>query len=358
MDAQHIVDYFKQEGRKFTNTSARDNELGPFQLLHRNWKTIPGAGWNMIALPFAPGRFNYRVLVNQYDEKLRFSLVDAGVPNRGLDGETETDQFVVTIDYLQQIKQLAAADSPVSGKAGPADLPIHHEPGLFLHMKNFATNGFDIARLATIPHGDSVLALGKSFPEPFPGAPRIDDISGLPIGVNPDIDANPYLEPYKVFHDSPFKGVVNDPKLPGYDPDFPGFDPLHPNKLLEQHNAKLDIERTTVLQFDSTAGADLSEFGISEAASGILNIPFIVKQANATEMQATFWINELRGETGEKRLQLQYSQVVMLDFFPRADGQPGLIKWPHVSIATLVPDTPKTGYETPIEWPAEELAGR
>jgi hypothetical protein len=28
-------------------------------------------------------------------------------------------------------------------------------------------------------------------------------------------------------------------------------------------------------------------------------------------------------------------QVVQLDFFPRLDGGPGRIKWPHVSINTL-----------------------
>ena len=28
-------------------------------------------------------------------------------------------------------------------------------------------------------------------------------------------------------------------------------------------------------------------------------------------------------------------QVVQLDFHPRADGGPGRIKWPHVSINTL-----------------------
>ncbi|MDF1793734.1 MAG: heme-binding protein [Thalassobaculaceae bacterium] len=351
MAIDHIVEYFEKEGRKFTSTKARDNELGPLQLLHRNWKTLPGAGWNMIALPFAAGEFNYRVLVNQYDEKLRFNLVDAGVPNRGISGETQTNQFVVTVDYLQQIKQISAADNPVSGQAGPPDLPIHHEPGLFLHMKNETTDGLNIARLATIPHGDSVLALGRSFPGPFPGAPRIDDISGLPIGVTPDVDTNPYLAPYKAFHDAPFKGVVT---APG----FPGFDPVHPNRLLELHNSTVEIEQTTVLHFDTTLGADLGAFGVTEAASGIFNIPFVIKQANATQMTSTFWINELKGVTGEKRLQLQYSQTVMLDFFPRRDGE-GLIKWPHVSIATLVPDIPANEvYESPIDWAEDELAGR
>jgi len=351
MDIQNVVDYFKQQGRAFTTTADKDEALGPLALLHRRWKTLPGAGWNMIALPFGEGQFNYRVLVNQYDEKLRFNLVDAGVPNRGINpaDPNEPDQFVVTIDYLQQIKQLAAADNPASGLAGPKGLPIHHEPGLFLHMKNLVTDGLDIARLATIPHGDSVLALGRSFEEPFPGAPRIEDISGLPIGVSDDIENNPYLAPYKFFHDAPFKGVVSNQA-------FPGFDPVHPNRLLELHNSTVEIERTTVLHFDTTVGVDLSEFGVNKPASGIFNIPFVVKQADASQMVSTFWINELKGVQGEKRLQLQYSQVVMLDFFPRRDGE-GLIKWPHVSIATLVPDN-EDAEESPIEWPEEELAGR
>jgi hypothetical protein len=38
---------------------------------------------------------------------------------------------------------------------------------------------------------------------------------------------------------------------------------------------------------------------------------------------------------GTPRLILQYLQIVLLDFFPRRDGLPGLIRWPHVSINTM-----------------------
>ena len=51
-------------------------------------------------------------------------------------------------------------------------------------------------------------------------------------------------------------------------------------------------------------------------------------------MRSTFWIQELASGDGPQ-LRLQYAQVVMLDFFRRADGLPGLIRWPHVSINTL-----------------------
>ncbi|MDH3659027.1 MAG: hypothetical protein OEU92_03180 [Alphaproteobacteria bacterium] len=67
---------------------------------------------------------------------------------------------------------------------------------------------------------------------------------------------------------------------------------------------------------------------------------FIERQADAASMKSTFWIQELdaRDPQGNQRMRLQYSQVIMLDFFPRADGLPGLIRWPHVSIATLEKD--------------------
>jgi hypothetical protein len=70
---------------------------------------------------------------------------------------------------------------------------------------------------------------------------------------------------------------------------------------------------------------------------GVHNTPFVVKQANAASMKSTFWVQELKApdKYGKPKLRLQYSQVVMLDFFPRFDGLPGVIRWPHVSINTL-----------------------
>lgn len=279
----------------------------------------------MIALPFAtaPSPLDYRLLVNQYDETLEFTLVDKAVPNRGVQKNNptiQTDQLLVTLDYQQQIKQIAAADFPDSGGlAGGAGLAIHHEPGLWLHMTNEITDGLDIARLATIPHGDSVLALGKSGKSD--GVSIIPSVNGLPFGVNQDVDnpQNRYLAPYKHFHDNPFKGVVN---APG----FPGFDPVNPHLLLELANQGVNVVKTTTLTVDTTI-----------PTGGISNIPFVVKQANAASMKSTFWIQELadKDKHGKPKLRLQYLQVVLLDFFPRRDGLPGAIRWPHVSINTL-----------------------
>jgi hypothetical protein len=310
---------FKSYVRSISPAKCGDKELGPLKLLPGVWKNVPnlpGRGWNMIALPFAsapPSRLNYRLLVNQYNEELKFTLVDKAVPNRGIAFQNngtavDTDQFLVTLDYEQSISQIASDDFPVSGKAGNPGQAIHHEPGLWLHMTNEITDGLDIARLATIPHGDSVLALGKSGISD--GAPIIFDVNGLPEGVNQDLN-NPYLAPYKHFNDNLFQGL---------------FNPVSPNDLLKAANQGVNIVRTTTLAVDTTT-----------PTGGIVNIPFIVKQANAASMKSTFWIQELADLDihGNPKLRLQYSQVVLLDFFPRRDGLPGQIRWPHVSINTL-----------------------
>jgi hypothetical protein len=309
--------------RKFQTTErairvavSGDEDLGPLKDLPGKWES-KGHGWNMIALPFArtrPGALDYRLLLNQYNETLNFTLVDKAVPNRGVDNthNHQTDQFVVTLDYEQVIHQVAVTDRPPSDVAGPPGLAIHHEPGLFLNMANLTIDGIDVARLASIPHGSSALALGTS--SEVPGVAQIPAVNGLPVGVNQGL-TNPYLEPYQHFHAKPFVGTVTDPH-------FPGFDPTAPHLLLTLANQGVDVQVTTVLEMDTTI-----------ESGGINNIPFIEKQADAAAMKATFWIQRLRGDSPTFRL--QYLQIVNLEFFPRGDGLPGRIIWPHVSINTL-----------------------
>src|SRR5262249_32952558 len=162
-----------------------------------------------------------------------------------------------------------------SGDAGPADLPIHHEPGLFLFMKRQLVDGFDIARLGTIPHGNAVNAIGRSAI--VDGPPRIGDLGALPEGVAGDIGAagaaagdaqsrNPrdrYLFPYHHFIDHPFLGL---------------FSPDNANALL-QGGLPDNVVRTTILDFST-----------EDAEAGIVNIPFIERQADASQMRSTFWL--------------------------------------------------------------------
>lgn len=321
--------------------------LGPLKHLLGAWNAV-GTGWNMIALPFhgapaSPGGFKYRVLMNQYDEQLLFTFVDDGVKNRGLlrPGTVGFDQVVTAVDYQQKIVQVAADDQPTSAFAGGTGLAIHHEPGLWLYEHNRRTKEdrieggqikevqLDIARLASVPHGNSVLALGKSATQR--GMPEIPRLSGLPLGRFEDfstpaydmMDAtNPdaYLAPYKHYIHQPFKGNV-------VQSGFPGFSPIDMNEILRWENRNETVLQTTTLTVDTAC-----------RSGGVTNVPFSVREAEPVSMRSTYWIQKLARKDKHRKhvMRLQYSQVVMLNFFtPREDELPGRASWPHISIATL-----------------------
>ncbi len=316
-------------GRMFSAAVRGDSNLGPLTQLPGTWRNIgdlAGRGWNMIALPLGrPAGGPYRLLLNQFDETLTFDFVDKNVPNRGLavalpfDG----DQHLLALSYFQSIDQIRAADFPATpdtsdtpkGAQGPTGQPvgIHREPGLFLHLFDKAAPDRDVARLATIPHGDAVLALGSytqvDGPPDFNDPSLAEMFAPLPIGVEQDIDSA-YLAPYKHFQTAPFAGL---------------FDPTRPLDLLASAAAGMNIRRTTIITLDSRNGG------------GITNIPFVVDQANATEVQFVMWIEELANPdaAGLPQFVMQYAQRVMLDFFPATQPPGGLIKWPHITINTM-----------------------
>jgi hypothetical protein len=63
---------------------------------------------------------------------------------------------------------------------------------------------------------------------------------------------------------------------------------------------------------------------------GIESIPFVGTNANvnANALSAIFWIETVENSDGSTFLQLQYTQTVILEFVG--------LKWPHISVATLV----------------------
>ena len=117
------VEQLTHQSRYIEISRPRDPDLGVLQLLPGTWSNMPdmiGRGWNAIALPFASDMsgIDYRLLVNQYNEVLKFTLVDKGVKNRGIQRGTpsfNTDQVLVALDYEQRIQQIAADDFPPSG---------------------------------------------------------------------------------------------------------------------------------------------------------------------------------------------------------------------------------------------------
>ncbi|KUM02161.1 hypothetical protein KIF53_05665 [Chromobacterium subtsugae] len=262
------------------------NNLGPLAELAGNWV---GHGYNMIAVPDHQNHKPFRLIVNATKETLAFTPIGGPVPNRG---SLQNDIDIFGLTYLQQVNDAAT------------DEGIHIEPGIWLHVpatsdpKKPAT----IVRQSTIPHGDSLLAGGESSCEKR--APHIAPASTEPHRVDGKPLPFGYTDPYQ------------NGKFP------PGFDMKNPNQALvdvlqyQQQQLELKVVETINLKVSTND------------AGGITNIPFIVKNANATHMDAIFWIETVQRPDGSQFMQLQYTQTVLLVFEE--------IVWPHVSVATLL----------------------
>ena len=263
------------------------NQLGLLADLPGTWV---GGGFNVMALPTGNGGF--RVKFNATVETLAFAPVGAAVPNRG---SVQGDISLFGLHYLQQVSDATTFEA------------LHVEPGLWLNVP--ATSdpkaGPSVVRQSTIPHGDSLLAQSIVLDD-IAGGPHIGKASTHPTGDDPKLKLPGYTEPYTLT-----------PPPPG----IPDEARVNPNVLLTntlQAQAKQDMKvvRTQVIQVST------------QPHGGIVNIPFLTANANATKLDATFWIETVQQADGLQFLQLQYTQTVILHFEN--------IDWPHVSVATLV----------------------
>jgi hypothetical protein len=87
------------------------------------------------------------------------------------------------------------------------------------------------------------------------------------------------------------------------------------------------IQETIVIAITTSFPSPLTS---SPPLQGIVNIPFITRNANTTQMDAIFWIEKVAHPKIPHKyfMQLQYVQRVILDF--------AQIHWPHFSVATLI----------------------
>jgi len=302
-------------------SAAKDDPLGPLAELPGTWA---GRGFNVMGLPVADPNIKFRVKLNAYQETLTFSDIGAQVPNRANDpnplGKFQPDINLFGVHYLQMIDDL-------NGEG-----PLHLETGIWLNVPA-TTNPVSeptVARLASIPHGDSVLAPGRAIV--VQGGPQIEIADSTPFTLNPTTGAriNDTSDPYL----APYKNAVPPPGIPAEAV-------LTPNVLLKAAIAGQNIKKTVVLIVNASPVGGINGSPVTPqpgADGGIVNIPFVVQNANANSMSAIFWIEWVENADGGHFLQLQYTQTVILDFpVPGADGKTMVnIKWPHVSVATLI----------------------
>jgi hypothetical protein len=149
--------------------------LGPLALLAGHWV---GIGFNTIwrpdnlsdpALVGAPKPQRRFLQLNKTSETLTFDVISSPIPNRGV--ANQPDITIYGLNYLQKVKD---NDTDIQNFPNAGE-DLHIEPGLFLNVPSSGgvVNSIDppvpvpltparIVRLATIPHGVSVLMQGDA----------------------------------------------------------------------------------------------------------------------------------------------------------------------------------------------------
>jgi hypothetical protein len=319
---------------RFVGLPARDEtppppDLGPLKPLCGTWE---GTGFNLIWRPFhsvppnPPGQDHFLEL-NLTREKLRFGLIDGVIPNRGL---LQYDIPLGALYYLQQVSD-QNADDMAKRFLRPLRAGIHVETGMWLAVPDTdnPNEPGTVVRMASVPHGATILAQGTARRTIDP--PDIPPASIMPYPIG--------YPQYTIYFEESDLCV---------DTDFRTPPPLRngitqcmvtdPNSILRAAIKNQTILETTILQITS----QVPPFG-GFPGSGTSNIAFLAgtdsgSNAVASEIDATFWIETVKcdDEPGYF-LQLQYSQTVLLNF--------NALSWPHVSVATLRKVFPKKGAE-------------
>jgi hypothetical protein len=264
----------------------RHQDASPLGLLANLEGTWSGQGFNLIAVPNKSHHRDFHLILNATTEILQFNSIGGAIPNRG---SVQGDIDIFGLTYLQRVNDAQTKEG------------LHIEPGIWLNVPatSAPAGGPSIVRQSTIPHGDSLLAQGNG--SVIDGGPQIVKVSSEPTGPGLAKKLLGYLDPYS--HSD----------LP------PGMQQVYVNNMnqaLVDAIAGQEIVNTVVLQV------------ATKPQGGIVNLPFITVNANATRMDATFWIETVQRPDGTQFLQLQYSQTVILNFLD--------IDWPHVSVGTLI----------------------
>jgi len=107
-----------------------------------------------------------------------------------------------------------------------------------------------------------------------------------------------------------------------------------PTRLLQEAIKGQFIEKMVVLNIATVASIDVTSgpVNVPFGAGGVENMPFLLTNADAALVFATFWIETIKHPFGHF-LQLQYVQTVLLNF--PILGTTTNLSWPHVSVATL-----------------------
>ncbi|MGH3773504.1 MAG: heme-binding protein [Pseudonocardiaceae bacterium] len=332
--------------------------------------TFKGVGFNTIFRPQdfavtptplpnpAHGPDDNILELNPTEEILSFSPALGSIPNRGM---VQGDVFLNGIPYLQTINDVSDPAQPVG---------IYFEPGVWLSVPptTAPAEGATLVRMASIPHGTTIEAQGTSFT--VAGGPVIQ-----PVDITPFLIGNPggpIRFPSQEVNDT---GTFRVPQ------DLTNFIAAgtitqaildNPNLIIKNRADKQNITSTAVIVISTNPGDPLFGGGTDNIAFLLGDKTATAPNANAIQMAAIFWIETVSeqiavpaGGPGQPVIvqgsasagnpvasfavssateivadtqidvtytQIQYTQTVFLNFND--------LTWPHVSVATLVPNDP------------------
>jgi hypothetical protein len=332
--------------------------------------TFRGSGFNTIFRPDStqtptelpvPVTGSDNVLeLNLTEETLSFSPSLGSVPNRGM---VQGDMFLNGVPYLQTINDVTVPSQPVG---------IHLEPGLWMAVPATTDPALaaTVVRMASIPHGTTVLAQGTSVTTA--GKPTIAAVDITPFVTGQPASKIPFASQ-----------TATDDKTPRIPQNLASFIAAgtitqamltDPNTLLRSHISSQAITSTTTLSISTDPASPLFGGGTDNIAFLLGNAAASTPNAQTLKMEAVFWIETVEfviqvpifepgqppliipAETGAEgqpvpeflvnppvpikaprtikvaTTQIQYSQQVFLNF--------NTLTWPHVSVATLVPASP------------------
>jgi hypothetical protein len=279
-----------------------DDPLGPLAALPGTWK---GHGFNTIWRPHHQVQDRFLEL-NLTQETLEFEEIPGEIPNRGL---LMKDINMFGVHYLQQV-------SDTTLKAG-----IHIEPGIWATVPKTSApkKPPTVVRMASIPHGTAVLAQGQA--SVIAGPPIIEATDIIPFGIGAPGTKGSFHDAQLSFPELKLSKKTTF-RLPEDASTVPGITQAmvkNPNLVLTDAITGQNIVNTVVLRVRAR--------NTRPKNVGTANTFFLGKNASADVVTATFWIETVKKPGGGHFLQLQYTQLVILDF----NG----LSWPHVSVATL-----------------------
>ncbi|GAB6902199.1 heme-binding protein [Kineosporia succinea] len=274
-------------------------ELGPLQDLPGIWE---GPGFSLIARPDfdADNPDGFFLQLNLLRETIEFTSIGSPVFNRG---SLQSDIAMFGVTYLHRVTDA------ITGEA------LHIEPGLWLNIPPTTQpqSGPSVARLATVPHGNSACAVGFAEEEDLQDRlPTIPPVNTVPFPVGASTPPPGTISPFPAYdlaQESPFRTSPLPPNITQAVID-------DPNTLLRAALRGLDIQHVTRLITNTPA------------VGGVANIPFITANADNPTLNSVFGIQYVTGPSGREYMQLQYAQTALLNFRG--------LSWPHVTVGTLV----------------------